>query len=79
MRKLKLLKTITILSTTAFLFCLTTTTIPTLPSIIVKTEETETTETPTIEQEDTSNKETEPELQPFSDDPDDRHHQSPLF
>ena len=76
MKKLKLLKTITILSTTAFLFCMTTTTVPTLPSIIIKTEESE---TPTIEQEDMNNKENQPELQPLADDPDNDTTTAPLL
>ena len=76
MKRLHLLKKITLVCSTAFLLCLTTATIPTVSSIIT---EIETSETPNKEQQDSTNQELEPELQPLSDDPDNDTTKIPFF
>ncbi len=62
----KLWKKVTIISTAALLLCLTSTTTTTFPTIV-----TETNQISEDKKHNQENKETEPEIQPLSDDPDD--------
>ena len=61
----KLLKKITLVSTTAFLLCITTTTTTNFPTISIETENTQISEN--NEQNNTTNTENEYEIQPLGD------------
>ena len=61
----KLLKKITLVSTTAFILCITTTTTTNFPTISIETENTQISED--NKQDNTTNTENKPEIQPLGD------------
>ena len=73
---MKLLKKLTLISTTAFVLCVTSTTTTNFPTITIETEDT--TYSNNTEQDGTIDTETEPELQPLADDEDDKLKECPL-
>lgn len=72
----KLLKKLTLITTTAFTLCITSTTTTTFPIIPIQTEDT--TPSDNIEQDTTIGMETEPEIQPLSDKEHPENKKSPL-
>ena len=73
---MKLLKKLTLLSTTAFVLCITSTTTTNFPTITLKAEDT--THSDNMEQDTTIGTENEPEIQPLADDENDELKKSPL-
>ena len=73
---MKLLKKLTLISTTAFVLCITSTTTTNFPTITLEAEDT--THSDNMEQDGTIDTETEPELQPLADDEDDKLKECPL-
>ena len=73
---MKLLKKLTLLSTTAFVLCITSTTTTNFPTITIETEET--TYSNNTEQDGTIDTETGTELQHLADDENDENKKSPL-
>lgn len=72
----KLLKKITLVSTTAFLLCITTTTTTNFPTISMETEHTQNSED--NEQNNNVNTANEPEIQPLGDKDQKEVNESPL-